>query len=534
MTITHNTRDPNFRIPFGAVKCGTKILMSLAASEPGLKVMLRTWVDGEGEKLFPMKEEEGEGLYIYRTELCREDPGIIWYSFIISRTEEDGTEKVFRYGAREGRTGGEGAVYDHEPPSFQITVYRERRLPDWYRKAVFYQIFPDRFSRDDNWEETVKAGLGSHKNGPARVINYDWDKTPSYKKDEKGRVTEWEFYGGTLRGIRDRLPFLKDMGITALYLNPVFESASNHRYDTGDYMHVDPVLGGDEALEELIDAAEKEGISIILDGVFNHTGCDSIYFNRYGNYDSLGAFQSENSSYRSWYTFNDTPAGYNCWWGVEDLPDVNENEESYKRFIYDGDDAVVSHYLKKGIRGWRLDVADELPDEFIEGIKAAALKTKEDSVIIGEVWDDASNKISYGKLRRYLLGSELDGAMNYPLLDAVHSFLLSETNAYDLLETLTSLKENYPSEALYGAFNLMGSHDRARIMTIMGEAPSEGSLSDEEKGSFRLTEERRNLAKSRIWLMTLMQMTLPGVPSLYYGDEAGLEGYRDPWNRGAY
>ena len=531
MRVLHDSRQAIYRSPFGAVRLGMPVLISIDVwDDRGVSGVCRVWVDGKGETLIPMTREDMEDRVRFTCTLSSDTPDLLWYSFILRSS--DGSE--VRYGAQEGRVGGEGRLCDWEPPSFQLTVYRPRPLPEWYRKGLVYQIFPDRYRRGPDWKKLTEAALKTPRKGPARRLCADWDKTPFYEKDKDGRVTAWEFYGGTLSGIQEKLEHLKEMGVTALYLNPIFEAASNHRYDTGDYTKVDAMLGGEEAFRALAEAAEKAGISLILDGVFSHTGCDSRYFNKYGNYDTVGAWQSEDSPYRDWYRFDDSPAGYDCWWGVDDLPNLEETNPDYQELIC-GPEGVVPRWLKAGARGWRLDVADELPDEFIAGIKSAVTGTLgEDGLLLGEVWEDASHKVSYSRLRRYLLGDELDSVMNYPLRDAVHGFLLGKRSALEICETLLSLKENYPKEALYGALNLMGSHDRPRLMTLMGEAPAPETLTEEERRDFRLPEDRRNLAKGRIWLATLLQMTLPGVPCIYYGDDAGLEGYADPYNRGTF
>ena len=534
MRIYHNTRNIEYRYPFGALEVKDTAMLSVDVWDMECSVLCRIWIDGEGESILPMGETVSEGRRRFSVTIKRENPCIIWYSFVIKGTDEYGNERTWYLGAAEGAVSGEGVVYDHEPPSFQITVYRERKVPSWYKEGIVYQIFPDRFARGSDWKELFEKNISAHPNGPVRRIEEDWDKIPEYEKNEAGRVIAWDFYGGTLSGITEKLDYLKDLGITVLYLNPVFEAASNHRYDTGDYMRIDPLLGGDEAFAELISEADKRGISVILDGVFNHTGCDSIYFNKYGNYDSCGAYGNEDSPYRNWYVFNDTEAGYECWWGVDDLPNVNEEDPSYQEFIYKGEDSVIARYLKAGVKGFRLDVADELPDEFIAGIKETLVNTRPDGVLIGEVWEDASNKISYGKLRKYLQGYELDAPMNYPLLDTVHGFLRYEITARQACGNLLSLKENYPPEALYSCLNLMGSHDRPRIMTLMGGAPAEKDVPVNERRTLRLDDSQKGIAKGRIWLMSLLQMTLPGVPCIYYGDEAGMEGYADPYNRGAY
>jgi len=529
MIAIHNSRSAEYRKPFGAVKLGGTVFLALDIFEADdVSVICRLWVDKKGEQLIEMQPEIKDGFIRFSCSFTPEEAQLVWYSFIISH---DG--KISRLGTKQGRTGGEGVIYYHEPPSFQITVYKERKLPEWYRNAVVYQIFPDRFCRGDDWQQRVKESLSVGRNGPDRELCEDWYKTPHYKKDEKGRVVCWDFYGGTLSGIEKKLGYLKELGVTALYLNPIFEAASNHRYDTADYNKLDAMLGEDGYFEKFAEKAKRYGIRIILDGVFNHTGCDSIYFNRYGNYDSVGAIQSEQSPYRDWFKIK--PDGsYECWWGVDDLPDLEETNPEYRDFIF-GENGIVRRWLKAGASGWRLDVADELPDDFIVGIKEAVTETLgSEGVLLGEVWEDASNKISYGELRRYFLGDELDSAMNYPLRDAVIGFLTGKITPEQAAEDLYSLYENYPHEAFYGALNLFGSHDRARLLTMLGDAPEENSLSWEQRRDYKLSEEQCKLAKNRLWLATLIQMTMPGVPCIYYGDEAGMEGYSDPYNRGTY
>jgi 4-alpha-glucanotransferase len=533
MKIYHNTRDAQYRHPFGAIHTNDTVTLTLDVwDEPDASAVVRTWVDGIGEQLIEMQKNLLEDRCRFTAAITPVQAELLWYSFRVTRA--DGY--IVGYGAKDGNTGGEGVdYYDREPPSFQITVSERRDVPKWYREGIVYQIFPDRFCRGENWEKRVQSLPDHHKKGPKRRLCEDWGKPPIYEKDEKGRVTCWDFYGGTLAGIEEKLGYLKELGISVLYLNPIFEAASNHRYDTGDYTKIDPMLGDNEAFEHLCKKAEEYGISIILDGVFNHTGCDSTYFNKYGNYDNVGAWQSEDSPYRDWYRFDNSPAGYECWWGVDDLPNLEETNESYQKFIYGDKDSIVRRWLRAGAKGWRLDVADELPDFFIEGIKKAVVdELGDEGLLIGEVWEDASNKISYGELRRYLLGTELDAVMNYPLRDGLERFVLGQMSAPELTGTLMSLYENYPKESFYASLNLIGSHDRLRVLTRLGDAPAEETLSESQRAEYRLENWQKDLAKGRLWMVLVMQMLMPGVPCIYYGDEVGMEGYSDPYNRGTY
>lgn len=527
MRLIHNSRLPQFRTPFGAVTTGTTVALSviLEDADPNQATLtLRTWVDEVGETLIPM-EHEGDG--IFTGELKCTEPCLVWYSFICNI---EGQPEV-RLGAPQGRTGGEGVTYDYaEVPSFQITVYKHREnRPTWYERGMVYQIFPDRYARDEHWRERTIAQLEKPRKGIQRRMVEDWNEPPVYERAEDGSIKTWDFYGGSLKGIQEDLPRIAELGFTAIYLNPIFEAASNHRYDTADYTKIDPILGTEQDFTELCQAAEKLGISIILDGVFNHTGDDSIYFNRYGNYPGVGAWQSEDSPWRDAFTFHED-GSYDCWWGVGNMPAINEKSELVRERLL-GKNGVIRKWLRAGAHGWRLDVADELSDDFLAQIKKAVLAEKPDALLLGEVWEDASNKISYGHLRRYLQGSELDSAMDYPFRDMVIGFLMGYKNAYQAAEDIETLRENYPIEALSCALNLLSSHDRPRIISVLGGGPDESKLPECERSKWRLDENSMGLAKSRFWLATLMQMTFPGVPSIYYGDEYGLEGLTDPGNR---
>lgn len=528
MNLIHNSRRPEFRVPYGAVVVGTTVHLSLRVEDADASFLageVRTWVDDRGEELIPM--ELGENNTLIADIPCPETC-ILWYSFRVTCT--DGAQILV--GARDGATGGEGLMYTdrQDVPSFQITVYRHRATrPAWYERGIVYQIFPDRYRRDAAWRERAQAVIDRPHEGPGKHLIESWSQPPVYDRNPDMSIRSWDFYGGSLEGIREDLPRLKSMGITAIYLNPIFEASSNHRYDTADYLKIDPMLGTEEDFRRLAEDARSLGISLILDGVFNHTGDDSRYFNRYGNYPETGAWQSEDSPWHNAYCWHEDGT-YDSWWGIANMPALNEKSDRVRELLL-GENGVVRTWLRAGARGWRLDVADELSDELIADIKQAMLEECPDGLLLGEVWEDASNKVSYGKLRRYLLGDELDSAMNYPLRDAILGLLIDGETAYQTAERIETLRENYPPEALSCCLNLLGSHDKPRIASLLGGGPDESQLPEEDRGRFRLDENSMGLAKGRFWLATLMQMTLPGVPSIYYGDEYGLEGLSDPGNR---
>ena len=360
---------------------------------------------------------------------------------------EDGT---WYYGNNPEQLGGMGTLYDHVPPSFQITVFNKgAKTPDWFKHAVMYQIFPDRFSRDGN---AIIEKRGA-------VFHASWQDDPCYYKDpDTKEIVAYDFFGGNLKGIEKKLDYLKGLGISVIYLNPVFESESNHHYDTGDYHKIDPILGSNEDFRHLVDVAKAKGIRIIIDGVFSHTGSNSRYFNREGQYDTIGAFQSPDSPYFEWYNFRNFPYEYESWWNFSTLPDVKETTPSYMDFIIYDKDSVLHHWMKEGIAGWRLDVIDELPAAFSQSFFAELKKTDPDAVMIGEVWEDASHKVAYGVPREYLCGQEMDSAMNYPFRQILFDFLLGRTDAKMSLRRFESLRENYPRENFYAMMNLIGRH----------------------------------------------------------------------------
>ncbi|OAM92558.1 4-alpha-glucanotransferase [Pelosinus fermentans] len=526
--ILHDSQLEFFRSPFGAVCCNQPIVLHLKIqnSVTPVSVVLRLWREDRGEEKIPMKQLDDSGQTIlYQVQLNAPlAPCIMWYYFII-RLED----KVYYYGNQTDRLGGIGQLYEAEPPGYQITVYKNGAVtPDWFKGSVMYQIFPDRFYKETADGQVLAAPKGS-------VIHAHWDNHPYYIRDaDTGRIVSYDFFGGNLQGVIAKLPYLKELGVSVIYFNPIFVSPSNHRYDTGDYKTIDAMLGDNQTFRALCEKAKEYGIAVILDGVFSHTGSDSIYFNREGNYPVVGAYQSKESPYYNWYRFKEYPHSYEAWWGIDTMPNVEENEPSYVDYIIEGRNSVIRQWLQLGAKGWRLDVADELPDEFIKRIYKTMKNVDPDSVLIGEVWEDASNKESYGKLRKYLQGDELDSVMNYPFRGIVLDFILGAIGAPAVHRRFMSLAENYPRQNFYAMMNLIGSHDVARVLTLLGEAPSPDSLTVAQQAVYRLPADKRQLGIARLKILVLWQMTFPGVPSIYYGDEAGVEGFKDPYNRRTY
>lgn len=531
MNAYHDSRKTEYRSPFGAAPAGGEITLALdvTGAPEELRCDLMLSEDGGAPRALPMERGETSGGARFTLRFHAPGAGaLLWYHFAL--TSGDGT--TLGYGCPPAG-GGEGELTGETPRAYQITVYEPRPAPGWFRNTIAYQIFPDRFFRGKDWRERREnARRPESWKGPARIFQEDWRDTPFYTRNERGEVTRWPFFGGTLEGVREKLLYLKSLGVGTIYLNPIFAAASNHRYDTADYLAVDPGLGDEKSFAALVKDAGNLGVRLILDGVFAHTGADSVYFNRYGNYPGPGACQGEESPYHPWYRFTGFPDHYESWWGVDDLPKTVKENPDYQAFIYGKADSVVRRWLRAGASGWRLDVADELPDAFIAGIRAAMEAEDPEAVLLGEVWEDASNKISYGSRRQFLLGRQLHSVMNYPLRAWALDWLRGSLAAGALAERLLTLAEHYPPDALAMALNLIGSHDRARALTVLGDAPED--LTEVRKEAYVLPPEKYGLAVRHLKLLSLLQFSLPGVPCVYYGDEAGLQGFEDPYNRGTF
>lgn len=443
--------------------------------------------------------------------------GLYYYEFLFLRgfdTLFTHTENNVSY-ALESRSDGRFLLLLHK---------KDFETPAWFRGATMYHIFVDRFCRGD-------GPVGMREDA---VLNEDWDNgVPQYPEKNGDAFSNNVFFGGNLWGVIEKLEYLQSLGVGVIYLSPIFRAYSNHKYDTGDYLAIDEMFGGEEAFDALLQEAAKRNIRIILDGVFNHTGDDSRYFDRYGKYGGTGAYSNPNSPFRDWFRFRRYPEEYETWWGIQILPKLNHDNDLCREFFV-GQDGVIEKYVKRGIGGWRLDVADELPNAFLDALRERAKDASGgDAVIIGEVWENAAEKVSYGQRRRYLRGDQLDSVMNYPFRNGVLAFLLDGDGRF-FADVLQSVYATYPRCVCDALMNLLGTHDTERILTVLGEG-REGS---EEENAVLATKylpaEARERGIKLLKLAAVLQYTVYGVPSVFYGDEIGMEGHHDPFCRRPY
>lgn len=507
-----------YKCPFGAVSEKTQVKFTLRFPKmqnvsEAVFVVFRT---GEAETEIPMPLGKDGGIIFseYEYVYTPEEAGIHWYYF---KAKSDGKELTIK---REGVSTGsfEGTE------NFQLTVYAEdMKTPDWIKGGVMYQIFPDRFSIGQEGRPMTPID---------RELHYNWHDLPNWKADENGKIRNDDYFGGNLRGIEDKLPYLVSLGVSVIYLNPIFEAHENHRYNTANYEKIDALLGNEKDFTRLCEAARAHGIRIILDGVFSHTGADSVYFNKFGRYGAnTGAFRDENSPYREWYSFVKYPEEYDSWWGINTLPNVNENNPSYTRYIC-GKDGILQKWIDAGASGWRLDVADELPDEFIDNIRKGVKEKGEDKIIYGEVWEDASNKESYGIHRRYLIGNQLDSVMNYPFKECILNYIKT-SQPKPFVDGIMTILEHYPKPSVDCLMNFLSTHDTERALTCL-TGDDVGWNDREWQSSHELSPEQYIYGIALMKCAMVLQYFLPGIPCVFYADEAGQEGYKDPFNRRTY
>ncbi len=517
MSHLYDSWDLNYKQPFGAVKkdkvCSFSIRLPKEV-KPDFSPCVVLYRPGFKERFMHMHIiDEEEDCFVWSTSYIPRYTGVYYYYFAYTTCGQKFYIKK--------TTGHIGNLNDGD--LFQLTVYDEDyKTPEFLKGGIMYQIFPDRFCKSGKPHENIPEG---------RVLRDDWGGTPYYRPDQNGHVWNNDYFGGDLAGIQEKLPYLADLGVTCIYLNPVFESHENHRYNTANYMKIDPLLGTNEDFKALCEEAKKYDISVILDGVFSHTGADSIYFNKFGRYDTVGAYQSKESPYYNWYTFWNYPNEYEAWWGIDTLPNVQENNPDYTKYIC-GTEGVLEYWLSMGTAGFRLDVADELPDEFLYNLNKCVKKYDKDKIIIGEVWEDASNKEAYGIKRSYLLGHQLDSVMNYPFREAIINYIKGMSSR-DFQTGIMTILENYPKATVDVLMNFVSTHDIERAINRFGGENCDDKSKDWMAERY-LNEWEYRRGKAMLEAAMALMYFLPGVPSIYYGDEAGLQGYKDPFNRRCY
>lgn len=509
MRILYDSKNTKFKKPFGCV-CeheNVEISIHIPTAVNTLSVRLVLTDDCGFCDSYEFSKSEQYDLYdIYTCNFRIKKPGLYFYYFEINSVNSD--FKLFKYGYNDTN------IEDGE--MWQISCLPcDFKTPDIYKGAVMYQIFPDRFNSLGECDTEEKLT-------PFTVHN-DKNDVPVFLPNEHGEITNSDFYGGNLKGIAEKLDYIADLGVKIIYLNPIFKAYSNHRYDTYDYKTIDPMLGTYDDFVSLCQKAKKLGISIILDGVFSHTGSNSIYFN--------SAISDSNSPYKEWYDFQEYPHTYSSWWGIRTLPNVNEMTPSYIDYIITGEDSVIKYWLKAGASGFRLDVADELPDEFLYLLRKTVKEINPQAIVIGEVWEDASNKFSYGVRRKYFTGPELDTVMNYPFKNCILEYVSGNISAKDFAESVMTIVENYPKETVDCLMNSLSTHDTLRAITFLGGKANH--CDKNTKAYYKLIEDYES-AKEMLKIAAFLQYMLPGNPCIYYGDEIGMEGYQDPFNRGYF
>lgn len=629
--VAHDACDSRYREPFGAVPAGSSVRLALSVAPDarhlvqGVSVLAGLHpLDGDGRPVCreggalcwrEVRMEACEGGYSARIAPAGR-PHVVYYAFGLDcaggerlyyvprsdgrstfgqlvRDGADGTwdDRGWRYDAgvlaacrmprREGAAASGGVLPFGLPdplPGFQVTVYDPSfETPAWAHGAVMYQVFPDRFARGAGGVREEGVAYHRQMGRPVR-LHGNWDEPVEWEGEGGQSYDPVDFFGGTLEGVREKLAYLASLGVEALYLNPVFEARSNHRYDTADYLRIDPMLGTGEDFARLCADARELGISIVLDAVLSHTGDDSRYF---------AAAQDPLSPYRGWYDFTPQANGvpYRCWWGHPSLPEVDERDPSWQRFVLGpaaeggpgegaaskdvaskdvasgggmgadvgaapcgthrgGDgvgegaapEGVLPHWIAAGARGYRLDVADEIPDDVLERIRASAKSRDPQALVIGEVWEDATSKVSYGAPRTYALGRALDSVMNYPLRDALLGFALGQVDAQQLAAFLESQAACYPPPLYACLMNLLGSHDVERVRSVLALGGQFKSLP--RAGQLELVQgispDQDRMAARLQRMVAALLYALPGMPCLYYGDEAGLQGGADPFCRATF
>lgn len=507
----------------GAFSCGDPVEFRVTMSRRlgAMGIVMRIAEDGGNDTDIPFERVGGDGvseiysLTLDTDKLCGDGGcGLFYYELLFLR----GFETLFT----STRNNKDFELLESEGERFSLLIHqKEYSAPEKFGQGVIYHVFVDRFFR----------GEGAVSSRADAILCDDWDGgIPDYPEISGQPIKNNNFFGGNLWGVAEKLDYFKSLGVTTIYLSPIFEAYSNHKYDTGDYKRIDGMFGGEAAFDNLIERAREKGIGIILDGVFNHTGDDSVYFNRYKRYGDGGAYNNPTSEYAEWYRFRSYPDDYESWWGIEILPKLNHENKACRDF-FTGDGGIIERYTRKGIAGWRLDVADELSNDFLQELREKAKAFSDgEAVIIGEVWENAATKVAYGERRRYFLGEQLDSVMNYPLKNAIVAFCLWG-DAEILYDTMTEIYSSYPRCVSDRLMNLLGTHDTERILTVLGREDDWAGEPNSVLATATLSEGELIDGIKLLKIAATIQFTSYGIPSVYYGDEVGLEGYGDPFCR---
>lgn len=505
MNFYHNNLKSKYKTPFGCIKQNEPCTINLEYYEIDVycaKLILEH-EDGKFYKAIDMTKKDKN---IFTATFKEKNCGLYYYFFIVN-------EKINIY---------KDNFFDATTTpnnKWQITCYDENYdTPLDFKGKIYYQIFPDRFFQYGNCDVTDKLK-------PFYIHNNKND-IPFFQPNNHQIVENNDFYGGNLQGIIKKLAYLKELKVSIIYLNPIFMAYSNHRYDTADYLKIDNLLGNEQDFKALCDKAHSLNIKIILDGVFSHTGCNSVYFDKYGVFKN-GAYNNINSPYFEWYQFkNNSTTEYTSWWGIDTLPCTNETNPNFMNFIIN---KVIPYWINLGADGFRLDVADELPDKFIKELNKKVKSINKNTIVIGEVWEDASNKISYSTRRKYFTDLELDSVMNYPFREDIIKLVKEEISIKDFLFSIMTIVEHYPKPILDCVMNSLSTHDTMRILTTVSDINF--NISKTEKSNFKIPTDKLNLSFERLKLAIFLQFTLCGCACIYYGDEIGMQGFEDPFNR---
>lgn len=498
------------KLPFGAIRTNEIAYFTFTVKDqdrPDNVYLLLRRQDG-GIKRFTLTYDGYDNGHIFSLSMSVSAYGTYFYKFSAT------------YGAYTVYVGRQdnGDASEFSDREWQLTVYdRGFTAPRKYGADIIYHIFVDRFNKVGE-PDAIDYGR----------IHQSWNEDIEVKGPD-GVYRANDFFGGNLKGIIEKLDYLKDLGVTIIYLSPIFKSVSNHRYDTADYMQIDPMIGTEEDFAELVGKARIRGMRVMLDGVFNHTGADSVYFNQENRFPSFGAYQGSASPYRNWFMFN-KDGSFSSWWGIKCVPTLNKSSKSLRKYLF-GENGVVAKWTKYDI-DWRLDVVDELPDDYLWELRERIRQENTLSTVIGEVWEDASCKYSYDTLRPYFTKGEIDGVMNYVFRNAILDYAKGGS-AYDFVNKVVPILENYPKQCMDCCMTLLGSHDTVRVLTDLGGINIEG-WSIERQRDYKLNPEQKRLAIDRLFVAAALSYTLPGIPSVFYGDEVGIEGGKDPVCRRTY